>query len=265
MVHIINISIDQEIFPKQWRIFRVCAIPKTGNPTSITDYRPISVLSVLSKVYKHVILNQLCSFIEMQNLYHINQSNFRNGHSTNTILLKLRDDMRTATNSSEVTLSVDYSKALLEKFQNMKFAKNTIRIIYSYLIERYQYVHIEGTRSTLLPMFFGAPQGSILGPVLFNIYVAELAFCTYSTTILCADDTTLYQHCKISKLHECAVAIKKDVEKLLSWSQQNNLIFNCYKLQSILFSLSRLSSKHNLEDSSLFIRCSRKSNYGIST
>ena len=151
-------------------------------------------------------------------------------------------------NRSEVTLSViiDYSKALdtidhrilLEKLQNKNFTKNTIKIICSYLIERYQYVQIEDKRSTQLPMFFGVPQGSILGPVLFNIYVAELAFRTYSTTILCADDTTLYQHCKISKLHECAVAIKKDVEKLLSWSQQNNLIFNCYKLQSILFSLS---------------------------
>ena len=65
MVHIINTSIDQEIFPKQWKISRVCPIPKTDNPTSIKDYRPISVLSVLSKVYERVILNQLCSFIEI--------------------------------------------------------------------------------------------------------------------------------------------------------------------------------------------------------
>ena len=64
MVHIINTSIDQEIFPKQWKISRVCLIPKTDNPTSIKDYRPISVLSVLSKVHERVILNQLCSFIE---------------------------------------------------------------------------------------------------------------------------------------------------------------------------------------------------------
>ena len=106
MVHIINTLIDQEIFPKQWKISRVCPIPKTDNPTSIKDYRPISVLSVLSKVYERVILNQLCSFIETQNLYNINQSGFRKGHSTNTLLLKLRDDIRTAMNRSEVTLSI---------------------------------------------------------------------------------------------------------------------------------------------------------------
>ena len=81
----------------------------------------------------------------------------------------------------------------------------------------------------------------------------------YSIIIQCPDDTTLYRHCKVSKLHECAVAIQKDVEKLQSWSQQNNLILNCDKLQSILFSSSRLSSKHNLEDSSLLIRCSGQS------
>ena len=65
--------------------FRVCPIPKTDNLTSIKDYRPISVLSVLSKVYERVILNQLCSFIETQILYNINQPGFRKGHAINTL------------------------------------------------------------------------------------------------------------------------------------------------------------------------------------
>ena len=160
-------------------------------------------------------------------------------------------------NRSEVTLSVliDYSKAfdtidhriLLEKLQNMNFVKN-IKIICSYLIERYQYVQIEDKKSSLLPMFFGVPQGSILGPVLFNLYVAELADRTYSKTIHYANDTTLYQHCKISTLDECAVAIQKDMEKLLSWSQLAifmsdyaiavyffNLLFSHFSFNSILY------------------------------
>ena len=124
-------------------------------------------------------------------LYNINQSGFRKGHSTNTLLLKLRDDIRTAMNRSEVTISIliGYSKAfdtidhriLLEKLQNMNFEKNAFKIIFSYLIERY--LQIEDKRSTLLPMFFGVPQGSILGPVLFNLYAAELADHTYSKII----------------------------------------------------------------------------------
>ena len=143
------------------------------NPTSIKDYQPISVLLVLSEVYERVIFNQLCSFIETQNLYNINQSGFRKGHSTNTLLLKLRDDIRTAMNRSEVILSIliDYSKAfdtidhriLLEKLQNMNFVKN-IKIVCSYLIERYQYVQIEEKRSTVLPIFFWCTSGKYTRP-----------------------------------------------------------------------------------------------------
>ena len=166
-------------------------------------------------------------------------------------------------NRSKVTSLVlrDYSEAfdttdhriLLEKLHSMNFAKNTIKIICTYLIERYQYVQIEDKRSTLLPMLFCVPQGSTSSLVLFNLYVGELANRTCSTTIQYVDVTILYRHCKISKLHECAVAIQKDMEKLLSWSQQKSLIFNCDKLQSILF------SKHNLEDNSFLIGCSGQS------
>ena len=139
MVHIINTSIDQEIFPKQWKISRVCPIPKTDNPTSIKDYQPISVFSILSKVHERVILNQLCSFIETQNLYNIDQSGLRKGHSTNTLLLKLRNNIRTAMKKSEVTLSIliDYPKAfdtidhriVLEKLQNMNFVKKLLKLL----------------------------------------------------------------------------------------------------------------------------------------
>ena len=83
----------------------------------------------------------------------------------------------------------------------MNFAKNTIKITCSYLTERYQYIQIVDKRSTLLPMLFEVPQGSILGPVQFNLNVAELADPTYSKIIQYAKDNTLHQHCKISWLH----------------------------------------------------------------
>ena len=109
----------------------------------------------------------------------------------------------------------------------MNFAKNTIKFICSYLIERYQYLQIEDKGSTLLSMFFGVPHKSILGPVLFNLYLGELADRTYSKTIQYVSSAhpvrIQYQHWKISTLGECAVEIQKDVERLLSWSQQNNL------------------------------------------
>ena len=96
------------------------------------------------------------------------------------LLLKLRDDIRTAMNRSEVTLSIliDYSKVfdtidhriLQEKLQNMNFAKNTIKIIYSHLIERYQLCTNGGQEINPITCVFGVPQGRILGPVLFSLY-----------------------------------------------------------------------------------------------
>ena len=134
-----------------------------GNPTSIKDYRPILILLVFSEVYERVIFNQLCSFVETQNLYNINQSGFLKWYSTNTRLLKLQDDIRTAMNRSEVILSIliDYSKAfdtidhriLLEKLQNMN-----VTSMYKYR-KRDQPYYL---------YFFGVPQGSILGLALFN-------------------------------------------------------------------------------------------------
>ena len=91
----------------------VCPIPKIGQSTELKDCRPISILSVLSKVYECIILTQLTQFIECKSLYNSTQSGHRQGHSTVKLLLKLRDDIRCAMNKSEVTLaiSIDYSKA----------------------------------------------------------------------------------------------------------------------------------------------------------
>ena len=113
LVHIINSSIDHELFPDKWKIGRICPVPKIDNPSRPKDYRPISILPVLSKVYEKVILCQLINHINAQNIYNNTQSGFRKGHSTTTLLLKFRDDIQKAMNKHEITLSVlkEYSKA----------------------------------------------------------------------------------------------------------------------------------------------------------
>ena len=185
LVHIINNCIDKKIFPRQWKVARVCPIPKIDSPIKIKDYRPISVLPVLSKVFERVILAQLCKFIEDKALYHQTQSGFRKGHSTTTLLVKLRDDIKKAMAKSEVTLSIliDYSKAfdtidhtnLLLKLRDMNFSIDSLQLLSNYLKDRKQYVQVEDKTSSIKSMFFGVPQGSILGPVLFNLYVVELS------------------------------------------------------------------------------------------
>ena len=246
---------------------RVCPIPKIDSPIKIKDYRPISVLPVLSKVFERVILAQLCKFIEDKALYHQTQSGFRKGHSTSTLLVKLRDDIKKAMAKSEVTLSIliDYSKAfdtidhssLLLKLRDMNFSIDSLQLLSSYLRDRKQYVQVEDKTSSVKSMFFGVPQGSILGPVLFNLYVVELSDRILSSSIQYADDTTLYRHCKVKDILQTIKEMEKDLDNLRSWSKDNNLLFNCDKLQLIIFHSNRI--RNYPKNQSLLFRCSGKS------
>ena len=120
MTTIINDCIRKCIFPEQWKVAKVCPIPKVHNPSQSKDYRPISILPIFSKMLERVIMNQLCLFVEDQLVYSKNQSRFRKNHSTNTLLIKMRDDILNAQDRGEVTIAVltDFSKA----FDTVDFA-----------------------------------------------------------------------------------------------------------------------------------------------
>ena len=136
-----------------WKIARISPIPKIKTPTKPSDYRPISVLPVISKVFERIILNQVKQFIDKHEVYQSTQSGYRKGHSCITVLLKLRDNIQCALNSSEVALALfaDYSKAfdtirydiLLKKLNELGFSSSFIHLINSYLTDRYQFVQIE--------------------------------------------------------------------------------------------------------------------------
>ena len=94
IVHIINSSIDNEIFPDSWKVAHVCPIPKIDNLVTVKDFRPTSALPVLPKVYEKVILSQLLNYIEKPAVYNPTQSSFHMGHSATTLVLKFRNDIR---------------------------------------------------------------------------------------------------------------------------------------------------------------------------
>ena len=115
MVNIINNCINCIDFSNiLGKVARVCPMPEIDNPKDVTKYRPISVLCILLKVFERVILTQLCNYIEVNISYNLTQSGFHKGHSTSTLLLKLRDDIKHAMNTSEVVLGVllDFFKTL---------------------------------------------------------------------------------------------------------------------------------------------------------
>ena len=221
-------------------------------------------MPVLSKVYEKVILHQLSEYIEKTAVYNATQSGFRKGHSAQTLLLKFRDDIQKAINKNEITMSVliDYSKAfdtiehetLIKKLVSLNFSNSSIKIILSYLTNRRQYVQVNEKQSSCRPIYYGVPQGSILGPVLFNIYVSTLPSCIQSNSIQYADDTSLYKSSTFSNIQTTIQTLEKDISELCSWSENNGLVFNNDKLKSIVF-----TSKRNNTDRSFLIKSKGKS------
>ena len=162
-------------FPDQWKVSRISPIPKIKNPQVPSDYRPISILHILSKVYERLIMFQIMSYLESHKVLSEHQSGFRKGHCTVTACLKIRDDILKSMDRGEVTLSImaDYSKAfdtvdyetLTEKQHQVGFSKNA-KLLHA------------ATSTTVLnlcrsiqtrQLAFQSPQGSVLGQILFNI------------------------------------------------------------------------------------------------
>ena len=261
LTHIINNCIEKERFPKLWKTARVCAIPKVSSPASNSDYRPISILPILSKVFERIILKQMKTSLENYGALNDTQSGYRQGHSCVTLLHKLCDDINASYKKSEITLVVmaDYSKAfdtvdhstLLEKLKFLKFGNSFINLMNDYLTGRHQFVQIDDKQSTIQPVKFGVPQGSILGPILFNIYVHDLPEKIKSSTVQFADDTTLYRSCKVAQIESCSKQLQNDIDKVGEWSKECNLIFNSKKTKTMLFSTQEMSRLHKLNNNQI--------------
>ena len=259
LTHIINSHITTNSYPSSWKLSRVVPIPKNQTPVGITEYRPISIQTALSKVFERIVLNQLITFIEHNNIYKDTITGFRKGFSTANALTKFRDDILKCMNSNEVTLAVliDFSKAFdtishesfIKKLNNLGFGKDFITWVLSYLSDRKQYIQVDDKKSSICRTYFGVPQGSILGPVLFNLYVNDLQdqITGCSKVLQYADDTTLYVSSKPKSIDEKCVGLNQSLADVKKWSEENNLSVNALKTKFITFSTSQLSKRHDLE------------------
>ena len=253
--HIINTAIEENSFPQQWKISKITPIPKIDQPKEPSDYRPISILPILSKVYERILMHQIVSHLDEVKLLSQHQSGFRKGHCTVTTCMKIKDDIIKAMNSGEITLSVmaDFSKAfdtvdfetLIKKLHQLKFSKPALLTLSSYLSNRHQFVQINDKESDKLTVLNGVPQGSILGPVLFNIYVHDMSMNTDAECMQYADDTSLYRHTKPGQLAECAEKLSHDIKDLQKWSESQNLLFNAKKTKTMLFSTKQMARRHD--------------------
>ena len=157
----------------------------------------------------------------------------------------------------------DYSKAfdtinfksVIHKMYSMGFSQNFLRWILSYLMGRRQFVQSNDTSSSQLEIKFGVPQGSILGPLIFNIYVSDLQGKVQCRCYQYADDTTLLQHSKPQELDKCAEEMNQTIESLNEYSTNSNLALNSTKTKWMMLSTRQMSTVHSLEEHSANIIC----------
>ena len=183
ITNLINKCIGDSYFPRAWKIARVSPIPKVNSPTVNDQLRAISILPALSKVFEKVIALQMVNYVEHHAVLNDKVTGFRKGHSTITTFLGIKDDIIRAMKKREISLMVlaDYSKAfdtvgfqsIITKLHKLNFSKSFLMWVLNYMSNREQFVQTDD-RTSSMTVDFGIPQGSILGPLFYNLYVADL-------------------------------------------------------------------------------------------
>lgn len=250
--NIFNSSLQVGVFPTSWKTALVTPIPKINNRIRLTDYRPISILPVLSKILERIVCDQMRKFLEENNLLDLCQSAYRRDHSTQTCLIRVLDGIRRSCDRRMVTVAVciDFSRAfdlvqhhtLLKRLQNMGFSGSSLRWIFSYLMGRRQAVRDsnDGCLSSYTLINSGVPQGSVLGPLLFTLYLADISEAIeHSEYSLYADDLMICLHCFPDEISDGITKINGDVDRINKWAGRNKMLINAAKTQAIVFGTAR--------------------------
>ena len=235
LTRLINKSITSHTFPDTWKNAVVVPVQKSTQSSSLSNFRPISILPVFSKVLERVVYDQIVNHFTIHNLFSNRQSGFRAGYSTQDVLLHVSDSWLRAIDAGQYVgaIFLDLAKAfdcvnhdiLLQKLDHYGIRGDTYEWMRSFLCGRTQQVCIQDTFSSRGVITVGVPQGSILGPLLFSIYVNDLPNSVNTCDInMFADDTELhYCHSHLQRVEE---VLQNELEQVSNWMTVNRLKLN---------------------------------------
>jgi len=251
---IFNRSITESLFPDCWKIANVVPIFKKGEKTSVTNYRPVSLLSCCGKLFERVVFKHMYNFFLENNLLYKYQSGFLPNHSTTFQLIDIFHHICQSFDNKQFSCMVfcDISKAfdrvwhkgLLFKLKQNGINGALLNWLENYLTNRQQRVVIQSAVSNTKRITAGVPQGSVLGPLLFLIYVNDISDSLLSLTRLFADDSSLFY--SASNITDIEGIINHDLRLLSHWAKQWLVSFNPNKTEAILFSLKATERIPNL-------------------
>lgn len=244
LTHLINLIIEEGICPNQFKIGIVKPLFKNGDKTDVCNYRPISLISTIAKIFEKVIKTRITKYLNKYKILSNLQFGFREGLSTEDALAHFTKNIYESLDVSEPTLSIfiDLAKAfdtvshseLLKKLQHIGFRGTALKLMESYLANRTQYVKIDNVTSDPKIIEYGVPQGTVLGPLLFNIYLNDLLLLPIKGQILSfADDTTItYAADDWNSLKKLA---EEDFKEVKHWFDYNLLTINYEKTKYLPF------------------------------
>ena len=244
LANLINSSFNDGIFPEQLKLAKVVPIHKAGKRTEVSNYRPISLLSTFSKIYEKAMHIRVDNYLTTNNILYENQYGFRKGHSCEHALMSAQHKILENLTKKQITLLllIDFSKAfdmvdhniLLYKLNHYGIRGTALKWFESYLKNRKQFTQVNNVASDVGELDYGVPQGSILGPLLFIIYINDLpGIQKLSKFIMYADDANIL--ITGTNMDEIEAKFNELSQILVEWVDANGLSLNIKKTKYMIF------------------------------